>query len=64
MEFNRVPSQSGDSRKTAPVKTAAPRFAPNRSRKIARIRKAIADGSYDVPAADVAGKLIEHMLER
>ncbi len=63
MELDRVPSQSGDSRKTAPVKTVAPRPAPSRSRKIARIRKAIADGSDDVSASDVAGKLIEHMLE-
>jgi flagellar biosynthesis anti-sigma factor FlgM len=64
MEFDRVPSQSGDSHKTAPAKTVAPRSAPTRSRKIARIRKAIADGSYDVSASDLADKLIEHMLER
>ena len=35
-----------------------------RSRKIARIRKAVSDGSYEISASDVAAKLIDHMLER
>jgi anti-sigma28 factor (negative regulator of flagellin synthesis) len=35
-----------------------------RSRKLARIRKAVADGSYTVSSSKVAGKLIDHMLGR
>ena len=34
-----------------------------RSQKVATISAAIADGSYAVPAAAVADKLIDHMLE-
>jgi flagellar biosynthesis anti-sigma factor FlgM len=44
--------------------TAAPVEAGEepRSRKIARIRKALKRGEYTVNAADVADKLIDHML--
>jgi anti-sigma28 factor (negative regulator of flagellin synthesis) len=35
-----------------------------RLRKIAKIKQAIADGTYHVSARDVAEKIIEHMRER
>ena len=31
--------------------------------KIEKLKKAVADGTYSVSAEEVAGKLIEHMLE-
>ena len=34
-----------------------------RQEKVDSIRQALASGSYDVSPADVAGKLIEHLLE-
>lgn len=33
-----------------------------RTEKVAQLQQAIASGSYQVPAAEVAGKLIEHLL--
>jgi flagellar biosynthesis anti-sigma factor FlgM len=35
-----------------------------RLKKIAKIKQAIADGTYHVNAQDVAEKIIEHMRER
>lgn len=35
-----------------------------RSRKINRIRRAVAAGQYRVSASDIAGKLMEHMLKK
>ena len=34
-----------------------------RRRKIARLKRAVADGTYHVSAEDLADKLIAHMLE-
>ena len=34
-----------------------------RREKIEKLKKAVADGTYSVSAEEVAGKLIEHMLE-
>ena len=34
-----------------------------RKKKIAALRKAVADGSYHVSAEQLADKLIDHMLE-
>ena len=34
-----------------------------RREKIEKLKKAVADGTYNVSAEDVADKLIEHMLE-
>ena len=48
----------GSSGKTSSRKKAA---AP--SHKVARIRQALAEGSYNVSASDVADKLIDHMLD-
>ena len=36
----------------------------NVCKKIAKIKQAIADGTYHVSAQDVAEKIIEHMRER
>jgi anti-sigma28 factor (negative regulator of flagellin synthesis) len=47
------PGKTSSSRK----KAAAP------SPKVARIRKALAEGSYNVSASDVANKLIDRMLD-
>ena len=33
-----------------------------RTEKVAAIQQALADGTYNVPAFDVAGKMIYHML--
>lgn len=30
--------------------------------KVAEVQKAVADGTYNVPASEVAGKMIDHML--
>lgn|GEM_PF-4187211 len=35
---------------------------PERSRKIARIRRAVKSGRYHIESSDVAAKLIEHMF--
>ena len=34
-----------------------------RREKVAKLKKAVADGTYNVSAEEVADKLIEHMLE-
>jgi flagellar biosynthesis anti-sigma factor FlgM len=35
-----------------------------RSSKVEKIRKAVADGSYEVSASAVAGKILDYMLGR
>jgi anti-sigma28 factor (negative regulator of flagellin synthesis) len=36
---------------------------PDRLKKIESLKQAVADGTYHVPAEDLARKLIEHMLQ-
>jgi anti-sigma28 factor (negative regulator of flagellin synthesis) len=42
---------------------AVPAVDEARLEKIARIKKAVEDGTYQVSSDDVARKLIEHMLK-
>jgi anti-sigma28 factor (negative regulator of flagellin synthesis) len=42
---------------------AVPAVDDARLKKIARIKKAVEDGTYHVSSEDVARKLIEHMLK-
>ncbi len=43
--------------------TNDPTIDPDRLKKIETLKKAVADGTYHVPAEDLARKLIEHMLQ-
>ena len=40
-----------------------PTIDPDRLKKIESLKQAVADGTYYVPAEDLARKLIEHMLQ-
>jgi flagellar biosynthesis anti-sigma factor FlgM len=46
-----------------PDKNSLDAIDEERLRKIAKIKQAIADGTYHVSAQDVAAKIIEHMRE-
>jgi flagellar biosynthesis anti-sigma factor FlgM len=46
---------------TPPEKNSLDDVDEERSKKIAKIKQAIADGTYHVSAQDVAEKIIEHM---
>lgn len=48
----------------AGLASAASDLPEVRSEKIAAIQQALADGSYQVSASEVAAKLIDHMLGR
>jgi flagellar biosynthesis anti-sigma factor FlgM len=41
---------------------AKPQIAPERMERVASLRKAIAEGTYRISAADIAEKIIAHML--
>jgi len=47
-----------------PDKNSLDGIDEERLQKIAKIKQAIADGTYHVSAQDVAEKIIEHMRER
>jgi flagellar biosynthesis anti-sigma factor FlgM len=49
---------------TRPDKNSLDTLDEERLQKIAKIKQAIADGTYHVSAQDVADKIIEHMRER
>jgi len=49
---------------TPPDKNSLDAIDEERLQKIAKIKQAIADGTYHVSAQDVAEKIIEHMRER
>jgi flagellar biosynthesis anti-sigma factor FlgM len=49
---------------TPPDKNSLDGIDEERLQKIAKIKQAIADGTYHVSAQDVAEKIIEHMRER
>jgi flagellar biosynthesis anti-sigma factor FlgM len=47
-----------------PDKNSLDAIDEERLQKIAKIKQAIADGTYHVSAQDVAAKIIEHMREQ
>jgi flagellar biosynthesis anti-sigma factor FlgM len=47
-----------------PDKSSLDEVDQERLRKIAKIKQAIADGTYHVSSQDIAQKIIEHMRER
>ena len=49
---------------TAPDKNDLDAIDEERLQKIAKIKQAIADGTYHVSAQEVARKIIEHMREQ
>jgi flagellar biosynthesis anti-sigma factor FlgM len=49
---------------TPPDKNSLDAVDEERLQKIAKIKQAIADGTYHVSAQDVAEKIIEHMRDR
>lgn len=68
MDDRDIPSAPGDSsandqRPTNPIIGIDGVFDEERGKKIARLKQAVADGSYRVSAEDLADKLIAHMLE-
>jgi anti-sigma28 factor (negative regulator of flagellin synthesis) len=60
------PSEDSGKLAEAPTKQPSDSESPidkARREKIERLKQAVADGTYNVRAEDVADKLIEHMLE-
>jgi hypothetical protein len=52
-----------DRRATDPLHVIDDLIDEERLKKIARLKQAVADGTYHVSAEDLADKLIAHMLE-
>lgn len=46
----------------ASVAAAAAPDSDVRMEKVAAIQQALADGTYNIPASEVAGKMIDHMI--
>jgi len=53
----------GDTANISAAAVAAAGFSDVRTEKVAAVQQALASGSYEVSAADVAGKLIDHLLQ-
>ena len=54
----------GDRRAADPLNALDDNFIDEeRLKKIAKLKQAVADGTYHVSAEELADKLIEHMLE-
>ena len=54
---------ANDPRTTRPLPVIDDLIDEERLKKIARLKQAVADGTYHVSAEDLADKLIAHMLE-
>ncbi len=54
---------ANDRRATDPLHVIDDLIDDERLKKIARLKQAVADGTYHVSAEDLADKLIAHMLE-
>jgi len=54
---------ANDRRATDPLHAIDDLIDEERLKKIARLKQAVADGTYHVSAEDLADKLIAHMLE-
>lgn len=65
-ETGSAESQAGTDQATlstaASLAAAAAPDSDVRMDKVAEVQKALADGTYNVPATEVAGKMIDHML--
>jgi anti-sigma28 factor (negative regulator of flagellin synthesis) len=46
-----------------PPNVQDPVLDENRRKKIARLKQSVSDGTYHVPADQLADKLIDHMLD-
>jgi hypothetical protein len=55
-------SSSNDGRRPVPSGPDQP-IDPERLKKVEKLKRAVADGTYHVSAEDLAGKLIDHMLQ-
>jgi anti-sigma28 factor (negative regulator of flagellin synthesis) len=56
-------SSANDRLATDPLQVIDDLIDEERLKKIARLKQAVADGTYRVSAEDLADKLIAHMLE-
>jgi anti-sigma28 factor (negative regulator of flagellin synthesis) len=52
-----------DQRENPPADDRRQPIDPERLKKIEKLKQAVADGTYQVSAEDLARKLIEHMLQ-
>jgi anti-sigma28 factor (negative regulator of flagellin synthesis) len=60
MDFSK---NSSDDLCTANTSGSDQPIDPDRLKKVEELKRAVADGTYHVSAEDLAGKLIDHMLQ-